>query len=144
MDEESRSIETRENELLEELIKLQKKTANRQLIATVCSIITAVAFVAALFIVVPKITATAQEVSAMVGSTEKLIEQAQGSLGEIDGMVANVNKVVVDNTQSLTDAVGNIQNIDIDNLNQAIQNLSDAAEPLAKVNNKLSGIFGGF
>ncbi len=131
-----------EKELLQELIRLQKKTADRQLVASIACVVIAVALGIAVLVVVPKVLRTAEEVSAMVQETEKLVAQAETSLAGIDDMITNVNKVVVDNTQALTDAVGNIQNIDTDGLNTAIKNLSDAAEPLAKLNNQVSTWFG--
>ena len=131
-----------ERELLEELVALQKKTAGRQLVASVACVAIAAFVLVALLIVVPRLMKTADEVSAMSKSTEKLIQQAETSLAGIDDMIANVNKVVVDNTQSLTSAVDNLQNIDTDGLNEAIKNLSDAAEPLARLNNSVSGWFG--
>ena len=139
--------------LLNELVQLQKKTATRQLIAMTASVIIAVCFAIALIIVVPMVVRMSKEVSAMAASTqdlvkeaEELITQADDSLKGIDSMIENVNKVVVDNTQAVTEAISNIQNIDIDQLNEAIRNLSDAVEPLAKLNNSISsgvsGIFG--
>ncbi len=140
--------------LLTELVELQKKTAKRQLIAMTASVVTAVCFAIALIIIVPMMTRMSKEVSAMVADTGELIKEADGLLGQagdslegIDNMIGNVNKVVVDNTQAATEAISNIQNIDIDQLNEAIRNLSDAVEPLAKLNNSIgngvSGLFGG-
>ena len=130
-----------EADLLRELILLQKKTANRQLVASIACVVLAVIFTVAFLIVVPRVIKMSEEVSSMVADTQKLIAKAQSSLEGIDGRIENVNKVVVDNTQSLTDAVSNIQNIDTDGLNEAIRNLSDAAEPLAKLNNQVTNLF---
>ena len=138
-----------ERELLAELIELQKKTANRQLAAALASGAMAVIMAIALLIVVPRLMKLSGEVSSMVENTQKLvveadtlISQASESLGGIDTMISNVNQVVVDNTQAATEALSNVQNIDIDKLNEAIRNLSDAVEPLAKLNNGVSGLFG--
>ncbi len=145
--EENREMEmiTEENksevDLLKELILLQKKTANRQLVASIACVVLPVIFTVAFLIVVPRVITMSAEVNSMVADTQKLIANAQSSLEGIDGMIENVNKVVVDNTQSLTDAVSNIQNIDTDGLNEAIKNLSDAAEPLAKLNNQVTNLF---
>ena len=130
-----------ELELLRELVRLQKKTANRQLVAAIGSIALAVIFAVALMIVVPKALAVLLDLSETATQTQELVAQAQTSLKGLDTMIENVDKVVVDNTQALTDAVGNIQNIDTDGLNEAIKNLSDAAEPLAKLNNQVGKLF---
>ncbi|MCR5337476.1 MAG: hypothetical protein K6E75_02860 [Lachnospiraceae bacterium] len=139
-----------EKELLQELVELQKKTANRQLVATVATCTLAGAFIIALLIVVPKLLTMSAEISAMVANTEKLVTEAdeliaqtEKSLTGIDTMISNVNDLVVDNTEAVSEALKNIQDIDIDQLNEAIRNLSDAVEPLAKLNNNLSGFFGG-
>ncbi len=139
-----------EKELLQELVELQKKTASRQLVATVATCTLAGAFIIALLIVVPKLLTMSAEISAMVANTEKLVTEADEliaqtgkSLTGIDTMISNVNDLVVDNTEAVSEALKNIQDIDIDQLNEAIRNLSDAVEPLAKLNNNLSGFFGG-
>ncbi len=144
--EDSRS----EKELLQELVELQKKTANRQLVATVATCTLAASFIIALLIVVPKLLTMSAEISAVVANTEKLVTEAdeliaqtEQSLTGIDTMISNVNDLVVDNTEAVSEALKNIQSIDIDQLNEAIRNLSDAVEPLAKLNNNLSGFFGG-
>ncbi|MBO4337724.1 MAG: hypothetical protein J5842_06595 [Lachnospiraceae bacterium] len=137
-------------ELLRELIELQKKTARRQLIAMTASVVMAAAFIIALIVVLPMMVRMSKEVSAMVANTEALIEQANELIGQagesldgIDTMIQNVNKVVTDNTEAATEAISNIQNIDIDQLNEAIRNLSDAVEPLAKLNNSISNGMSG-
>ncbi len=137
-----------ERELLAELIELQKKAAKRQLAAAIASGIVAVVMVIALLIVVPRLMELSREISSMVENTQKLVEEADTLIGQatesldgIDTMIGNVNQVVVDNTQAATDALNNVQNIDIDKLNEAIRNLSDAVEPLAKLNNGVSNLF---
>ena len=139
-----------EKELLQELVELQKKTASRQLVATVATCTLAASFIIALLIVVPKLLTMSAEISAVVANTEKLVTEAdeliaqtEQSLTGIDTMISNVNDLVVDNTEAVSEALKNIQDIDIDQLNEAIRNLSDAVEPLAKLNNNLSGFFGG-
>ena len=134
--------EKSEKELLAELVKLQKKTANRQLVAAIGCVSIAVVIAIALIIVVPRVLNTASEVSSMVENTETLISKAESSLEGLDTMIKNVDKVVVDNTEAMTSAVANLQNIDTDALNIAIKNLSDAAEPLARLNNQVTTWFG--
>ncbi len=139
-DENGGSRET-EIELLRQLVKLQKKTANRQLVAAIGSVALAVVVAVALIIIVPKALTVLLDLSNTAQQTQELVAQAQTSLKGLDTMIENVDKVVVDNTQALTNAVGNIQNIDTDGLNEAIKNLSDAAEPLAKLNNQVGKLF---
>ena len=60
------------------------------------------------------------------------------TIDEIDTMVAemttastNLNKLVDDNSQALTDAINNIAGIDFEGLNKAIKDLKDTVGPMA-------------
>ena len=73
-----------------------------------------------------------------------LIRHAEGSLSEIDGIMDDVRSVTEDAKTMLendADGIGEAMNklnaIDFDKLNEAIRNLSDAAEPLAELSRKL-------
>ena len=50
----------------------------------------------------------------------------------IDEMVKNVDKVVVDNTESVKKTVDSMSSIDVATLNKSIKELSEIIEPLAK------------
>ena len=52
-------------------------------------------------------------------------------------MVANVDTLVVSGQQSLEQSMDKLNSIDFDTLNQAIQDLSNVIQPLAR----LSGMF---
>ena len=51
-------------------------------------------------------------------------------------MTENVNGVVTDNTQAVSDALEEINSIDIEQLNQAINDLSSVVRPLAQLFNR--------
>lgn len=125
-----------EKQLLEEILKTQKRTLLGTRIATAAVVIMCAAVCISLGILVPKVTKTLDDVNAAIERTESLVESAEKSLSEIDGMIANVNTLVVDNTESLEEAVNNLNSVNFDELNQAIQDLGDVVEPLANFVNK--------
>ena len=54
----------------------------------------------------------------------------------ITGTSENMNSMLTDNSQSLTDAVDKMNNIDFDGLNKAIKDLQDAVGPFASFMNR--------
>ena len=52
---------------------------------------------------------------------------------DIQGMMDNVNSLVLASEESITDAVKKIEDIDIDSLNKAIQDLQAVVSPLSKL-----------
>ena len=50
----------------------------------------------------------------------------------VDDMIANVDKVVVENTDAVNEVLGNFNSVDFNELNSAIKDLGDVVEPLAK------------
>ena len=125
-----------EKQLLEEILKTQKRTLLGTRIVAAAVVIMCAAVCISLGILVPKVTKTLDDVNAAIERTESLVESAEKSLSEIDGMITNVNTLVVDNTESLEEAVNNLNSINFDELNQAIQDLGDVVEPLANFVNK--------
>ncbi len=125
-----------EKQLLEEILKAQKKTLLGTRIVAVAAVGICVAVCISLGILVPKVITTLDNVNDAVARTETLVASAEQSLSEIDGMITNVNDLVLDNTESLEQAMENLNSINFDELNQAIQDLGDVVEPLANFVNK--------
>ena len=125
-----------EKQLLEEILKAQKKTLLGTRIVAVAAVVICVAVCISLGILVPKVITTLDNVNDAVARTETLVASAEQSLSEIDGMITNVNDLVLDNTESLEQAMENLNSINFDELNQAIKDLGDVVEPLANFVNK--------
>lgn len=132
--------EMNEHDLLVELLHEQRKESRMARISMITSIIVVIGVLISLGILVPRLYSTVTSIESSVKEMDTLVQTAQTSLTNanqsmtnIDTMINNVNSVVVDNTQSLTDAVGNIKAIDIQKLNQSIQDLSNIVGPLARL-----------
>ena len=132
-----------EKELLIEILKSEKKNARGQRVTAITLILMVAVLVIATFVVAPKVLEAAKGLKTAVGKADTLITDASKSLKEldvaiknIDSMVGNVNDLVVTNTDNLNEAIEKINNIDFDNLNKAIKDLSDTVEPLANFFNK--------
>jgi methyl-accepting chemotaxis protein len=100
---------------------------------TMCAmLITAAALMYAAFTVVPSAIGTMEEMNASM-------QQLSATMTGIDKMVGNVNTLVEDNMDAVTESLGKVQAIDIDKLNESIAHMSDVLEPLANISNFFGG-----
>ena len=100
---------------------------------TMCAmLITAAALMYAAFTVVPSAVGTMEEMNASM-------QQLSATMTGIDKMVGNVNTLVEDNMDAVTESLGKVQAIDIDKLNESIAHMSDVLEPLANISNFFGG-----
>ncbi len=142
-----------ESGLLEELIRIQKKqTKTLRAILIVFGVIAAVLLIAAV-ILVPKathlmnsaeeaitevetLTAEAQDslkgIDEMVEGAQDMVDGAQGIVGSAQEMVTVARDKLEVGTEDIQDALKRLNSVDIETLNQAIRDLSDAVEPMAK------------
>ena len=135
-----------EKELLSALLESQKKQTALQRVSSVCIFLMALTLLLVFLILVPKaVTALNQAAETMTSANaaltqletsmqelETTVVQARASLDDIDTMVGNVNQLVVENTEDLNNVIRTINEIDFAKLNQAISDLSDVIEPLAR------------
>ena len=112
----------------------QAKYAKRQY---VMSQISAAASIVILCIVIyvsgsllPKFNATFKNTQIILSDLQVVTSEL--AQADLDDMLGNVNHLVVTSEETVNDAMKKIENIDIDTLNKAIQDLSDVVEPLAK------------
>ena len=141
-------------ETLKELLRCEKKSLKINRIKLVCAILCVVicAVVAIVLTVhVNRITKEVEAVSAVMTETGSNIDTVAKELSEIDfeslstsvQSFANVGTETIEqiksSTQGLDDimeqvriAVGNLNEINIDELNNGIKTLSDVLEPLAR------------
>ncbi len=89
------------------------------------------------------------ETENRMSETEKLIAKADEAMTEIQGtttkfnlvldqasvLIDNANTMVENNTEAITETVQKLNKVDFDSLNNAIKNLNDAIEPLARLAN---------
>lgn len=81
----------------------------------------------------PKVISTFQNLNVIMENVEMITNDLKEV--DIEGMMKNIDSLVVDSTDSLNQAMKKINAIDIEKLNSAIRNLDDAVEPLANFAN---------
>ena len=110
-----------------------KKQYKMSLISAGANVIVLCLAVFLIFTMLPKINATFENLNAVMENVEPITEEL--STVDIEGMVGNIDDLVVGSSDSLNQAMKKINAIDIEKLNNAIGNLNDAVEPLAKFAN---------
>lgn len=127
-------------EIMEKNMKMNVKQAHRSLLAMIFTGGIFLVLLVAACIVVPPAIQTLNNVNTAINQLNGTVEQANASLSQIDDMTAsitrtsdNVNKLVEDNTEDLTNSVEKLSEIDYDALNESVQDLKTSAAGLAKV-----------
>ena len=143
-------------ELLQRLDRSNRKQAWFAGLQFVFSLITAVCCVAALMAIVsflPKMEATVEQVDAVLANVEQVsdelaeadvagvmanLEAVSGQMAEADlsGLVENVNQLVDTSQTGLEETLEKLNSIDLETLNQAIQDLADVVQPIARLFNR--------
>lgn len=127
----------------EMLYKLVKKQLFYQRIATGCiaGVLLVVIIVAA--VVIPKVNHTIGHVNEAIAQVNTVATKAEKSLENVDVMIDgiikatdNMNSLVEENADEITEATKNMSEIDFDGLNEAIKDLQDTVGPLASFFNK--------
>lgn len=129
-----------ENKEILELLK-QIDKANRQklrmgrilcvlaLVAALCCCLT----FGVVYSLVPPVNAVLAQSQTVLGNLETTSRQLAAL--DLESMVANVDTLVASGQESLEQSMDKLNSIDFDTLNQAIQDLSDVIQPLAKLSN---------
>jgi uncharacterized protein YoxC len=127
--------------LMEELRKSnagQEKYARKQYhmsqITAACSVLVLVIVIYACATILPKVNTTYENMDLIL--TDLKVITSELAEADIDGMIKDVDRLVSTSEKNLGDTMEKIEAIDIDGLNTAIQNLSDAVEPFANFFNK--------
>lgn len=115
-------------ELLEEMVRHQRRSLLHTRLALLICVVLLIAAGAALY-------GLYRIYPAAVG----VMEHLESSLEGIDRMVSDIDALVEANSETLTEAMEKIRSLDLDQLNEAIGSLSEAAGPLRQI----SGLFGG-
>lgn len=143
-------------ELLQRLDRSNRKQAWFSGLQFVFSLITAACCIAILLSVVnflPKLEATADQVDAVLANVEQVsdelakadvagvmanLEEVSTQMAEADlaGLVENVNQLVDTSQTGLEETLKKLNTIDLETLNQAIQDLADVVQPIAKLFNR--------
>jgi len=129
--------------LLEQILAENKKRTTYTKIAAFSMVGILVAVVFVLVMAVPEVFRLMNEVDALVNSAETLVTTAETTLEEISVMTESLtetstglNAFITDNSQTMADAISDLETIDVDTLNQAINDLHDAVAPFANLMNR--------
>lgn len=129
-------------EMLELLRKIDK--SNRQqvlmgrircflaLVVAVCCVLTFLA----VYRLLPQFNEIIGQMQTVLGNLETTSEQLAAM--DLEGMISDVDTLVVTGQQSLEQTMDKLNTIDLDALNQAIGDLADVVEPLARFFNAFS------
>ena len=124
--------EMTEKELLFELVKDGRRRTRMTAVTMAAMLLAAAAMVFAAFSFVPSAVKT-------MGEMNETMQQLSETMTGIDTMVGNVNTLVEDNMDAVSEALGQVQAIDIDKLNESIARMSDVLGPLANISNFFTG-----
>lgn len=132
-----------EKVILEQLLAESKKRTRLTRMAAFAMVIMLAVLLVTGIMVVPKAISALGEIEALALSTEALVENAEGSLSEISEMTASLtdtsaglNTFITDNAQTLSEAISEMKDIDVNTLNEAISDLHDAVAPFASLMNR--------
>lgn len=120
-------------ELLIELVRTQRRDTFLEHVTAIINLAFLAVMILVLVILVPKAVTTLREVDRTVNEVNTLALEAQESLDGIDVMVGNVDKMVVENTDAVTTALNQINQVDYQKLNEAISSLNATVTPLAEM-----------
>lgn len=95
-------------------------------------ILAVVLYTASVFI--PKVNVTYQNMELIMENLQVITSELAEA--DINQMISDVDELAVRSQENIGSAMEKINAIDIDGLNQAIRNLSDAVEPFAKFFNQ--------
>ena len=124
-------------EYMDRIEQLLKKQSNLILLQSVLIAILALGGIA-LVVMVGRLLPDLQVLMTQMESTLTDMEQITAQLAEADlkGMVDNVDQLVNSSQSAVEQAMEKLNAIDFDALNEAIEDLSDVIDPIARFFNK--------
>ena len=126
------------------LAKIEKQNRRQLLFTKILCMLCALMLICTLVLTL-SITGAVQEILTIAQPLQQMADQAGTVMANLDtvaqdladadlgSMVENVNTLAADSQTVITEAMKKLDTIDIDTLNQAIADLADVVEPLAKV-----------
>lgn len=122
--------------LINELLKTNKKQLFWQRIIAIglAGLLATVIVVAC--ILVPEATTTLKYIDDVAIKEQETLEEINKVAGSVIESSTNLNKLVEENTDELTEAVKSISEVDFEGLNKAIKDFQDAVGPLASFMNR--------
>lgn len=129
-------------EPMEELIGMQKRMLLHARITTLCSLALSLALLIAVVVSMRWIHEKIDHAESSLTAIDQLVEdagarlEAAGALMDSTGvLIDNANTMVTDNAVTVAETVEKLNEVDIEGLNEAIDSLNTAIEPLTKFAN---------
>ena len=130
-------------ELLKKISDNSAKSLRFQRISAFCMIGIFVVVLVVAFMLVPPVINTVNEINdtaISVGETvtkaSALIDEMDKTAKEIQDTSNNMDKLLTDNSETITEALDKMSKIDFDGLNEGIKDLQDAVGPFADFMNR--------
>ena len=137
-EEKKEPISDENKSLLEQVRDMEKQTLKWQRISAYGSIGIFVVIAISMLILVPRVftaisvaTSTIEHIDTIVTEADKTLDDVNAMVGEITTASKNINKIVDENGQDITDAVDKMSGIDFEGLNDAINDLKNTVGPMA-------------
>lgn len=130
-------------ELLRKIADHSRKQLMYARITTVITFLMTAVIVVCMVVLVPPVIGTvnqANEVMAQASVTIELADQAIESVTQMSESITNMSNnmdiLISDNAETVSQAMKKMESIDFEGLNKAIKDLGDVVEPFAKFFNK--------
>lgn len=129
-----------ENKEALELLKQIEKNSHRQArtgkllcLLVLAMVLCSAALCGAILMLLPQVETVIVQMQSVLGN----LEEATAQLAAVDfgSMVSGVDTLVATGQQSLNQTMEKLNSIDFKTLNQAIKDLADVVEPLARLTN---------
>ena len=104
------------------------------LISTICVVIVCICIIGAGIVMLPKVTKMLDDAQVSLNNVNKITTEL--SQTDFDKMIKDVGELVDTTQDGVTSAMGKLESVDIEQLNEAIKDLTDVVEPLASFFNK--------
>ena len=114
-----------------EMLKVDKKHLFWQRISAMAVVAMFLVVLVTAMILVPQVVNTLNSINKVAVDAEAAIGDVEVMVSEITSASKNLNKLVDDNDEKLTEAVNNLSSVDFDGLNAAIKDLQDTVGPMA-------------
>lgn len=137
-----------EKQTLEKLLYKQNRYAKWQCILTAAAALCCVGIFVLALTLMPQIRAVTTQMNTVLTDLEAVTGQLEGEMdtilsnlntvtdelarADLEGMVADVDSFVTTGQEAVEQATEKLNIIDFETLNQAIEDLADVVEPLAK------------
>lgn len=112
----------------------QEKYARKQYrmsqITALASVLVLAVVIYTAALLIPKINVTYQNMQLILEDMREITSELADA--DLNRMISDVDHLVISSEQNINDALEQVNSIDIDELNRAIQNLSDVVEPMAQ------------